>query len=71
MHLHAASCAATDAKKKTFELPGVLSSLEAADWAQHLCGGLNAPYLLSRVALLPQASKQGRGGEWVWETISK
>jgi hypothetical protein len=36
--------------------------MEAQDWAQYLCGGLNVEELISRVALLPQV--RGWLGWW-------
>lgn len=42
-------------------LPGALSSMEAADWAQFLVGGLkglNPQQLVSRIALLPQGNSE-------------
>jgi hypothetical protein len=45
---------ATGSSARELDLPGQLRSMEVQDWAQYLAGGLNAPDLISRVALLPQ-----------------
>lgn len=54
---------ATGSSARELELPGQLRSMEVQDWAQYLAGGLNAPDLISRVALLPQVR---RGREVCW-----
>jgi hypothetical protein len=50
---------ATGSSARELDLPGQLRSLEVQDWAQYLAGGLNAPDLISRVALLPQVCRHG------------
>lgn len=52
---------ATGSSAKELDLPGHLRCMEVQDWAQYLCGGLNMPDLVSRVALLPQV---GCAGVW-------
>ncbi|WIA34750.1 hypothetical protein OEZ86_013057 [Tetradesmus obliquus] len=49
---------ATGSSAKELDLPGHLRCMEAQDWAQYLCGGLNMKDLVSRVALLPQGSSE-------------
>jgi hypothetical protein len=50
---------ATGSSARELDLPGQLRSMEVQDWAQYLAGGLNAPDLISRVALLPQVRDGG------------
>jgi hypothetical protein len=56
---------ATGSSVRELPLPGQLRSMEVPDWAQFVAGGLNAPDLISRVALLPQVSFQAPV-EWLW-----
>eukprot|EP00879_Flechtneria_rotunda_P015560 GHRR01016273.1.p1 GENE.GHRR01016273.1~~GHRR01016273.1.p1 ORF type:complete len:376 (+),score=247.41 GHRR01016273.1:1-1128(+) len=49
---------AAGSSAKELDMPGHLRSMEAPDWAQYLCGGLNMPDMVSRVALLPQGSSE-------------
>lgn len=50
---------ATGSNAKELDMPGHLKSMEVQDWAQYLCGGLNVPDLISRIALLPHVGILG------------